>query len=122
MGFRSFDPTHGYDKSAMEEIVARVQDIKASPIAGKQRLVVREKGMNLSHAIIDIDMKHAKELKAKETYSFQVQEKDDSKNPGFQRQKSASFRAYDCEDKPEAFSAAAETKKRMNRFKGGGRV
>ncbi len=118
MGLRTFDPTHGYDTGAREEMVARIQDIKASSVAGKQRLVVRERGTSFTHAVIDIDMKHAKELKENETYSFQVTERDDSRNPGFQRKKSATFKAYDCEDKPEEFSASAHAKKMMSRFKG----
>lgn len=101
-------------------MIAKIQDIKAAPAAGKQRLVVRERGKNLTHAVIDIDMKVAKELKAKETYFFQVSEKDDSRNPGFQRKRSATFRAYSCDEKPETYSSQTETRRRMDRFGGNG--
>jgi len=117
---RSFDPTNGYDTSAMEQLIAKVQDIKASPKAGQRRLVVREKGTNFSHAVIDIDMKVSRDLKSKETYVFQVKEKDDSSNPGFQRKRSGEFKAFECRDTPEAYTLEFEKNALFNRFGGGG--
>jgi hypothetical protein len=117
---REFDSKTGYDSGAMERITAKIQDIKASPTSGKQRLVVREKGTNFTHAIIDIDMKVAKNLKEKETYIFNVNEKDDSSLPGFQRKRSSTFKAYHCEEAPDEYSASAERSAGFNRFGGGG--
>jgi hypothetical protein len=117
---RSFDPNNGYDSGAMEQLIAKVQDIKASPKAGQKRLVVREKGTNFTHAIIDIDMKASRDLKSKETYVFQVREKDDSSNPGFQRKRSSEFKSFLCADTPEAYSLEFEKNALFNRFGGGG--
>lgn len=117
---REYHSHFGYDGTgAKEEMVARIEDLKASPEAGKKRLVVREKDKVRGHAVIDIDMKNAKDLKAKETYVFQVSEKDDSKNPGFQRKKSAEFRAYHCGDDPNVYVPGSETSKKMTRFGSG---
>lgn len=117
---REYHSKYGYDGlGAKEEMVARIQDIKASPEAGKKRLVVREKDKVRSHAVIDIDMKNAKELKSKETYVFQVNEKDDSRNPGFQRKKSADFKAFHCKDDPTVYVPGSETAKKMTRFGSG---
>jgi hypothetical protein len=153
---REYDSKYGYDGTgALEEMIARVQDIKASPYAGKKRLVVKKEGAERSHAVIDIDMKDAKDIvrstsrpradredrrdtrsvrdqerrpqksadekwdRNKGKYIFQVKERDDSKNPGFQRKKSAEFKAYDCEEKPQQFTSELETNRRMNRFGGG---
>lgn len=162
---RTYDSKHGYDgggtkdnkgndMGARQQMIAKIQDIKASPYAGKKRLVVREEGMNRSHAVIDIDMKDAKDLvratsrpkrerdddrlknlrdKDKEAtkkekprnssegkYVFQVNERDDSKNPGFQRKKSAEFRAFDCHEKPEEYVSGSEHKQVFGRFGGSG--
>ncbi|PZQ45443.1 MAG: hypothetical protein DI551_07405 [Micavibrio aeruginosavorus] len=120
---RSFDPRHGYDTGgAYERMVAMVQDIKASPATGKSRLVIREKGKSLTHAVIDIDMKVAKDIKTKETYQFSVREKDDSRNPGFQRQRAATFKAYSCEEKPEDYVPGMEHQEVFSRFTGGDRM
>lgn len=147
---REFDSKHGYDRNAMEEMIARVQDIKASPVPGKKRLVVKEEGAARSHAVIDIDMNVARDVVRAQSrprnnrepslldaereaqrkpkpynpnegkYIFKVEERDDSKNPGFQRKKSAEFRAYDCHEKPTPYEAGMDTSRRMNRFGGGG--
>lgn len=146
---REFDSKHGYDKNAMQEMIARVQDIKASPVAGKKRLVVKEEGASRSHAVIDIDMSVARDVVRAQSrprrdrepslldaereaarkpkpydpdkgkYIFKVEERDDSKNPGFQRKKSAEFKAYDCHETPTPYEAGMETARRMNRFGGG---
>lgn len=113
---RSFDPTHGYDVSALEQMIAKIEDIKSSPKAGTTRLVVREKGKNFTHAVIDIDMKAARDLKSKELYVFQVQERDDSSNPGFQRKRSAEFKAYNCHETPDIYTPATEREAKFNRF------
>ncbi len=120
---RSFDSKHGYDGTgAKEELIARIQDIKTAPETGKQRLVIREKGKNFSHAVIDIDMKAARDLKEKETYIFHVNEKDHSKNPGHQRRRSAEFTAYNCEERPETYTSSAERASTFSRFGGSGRL
>lgn len=118
---REYDSKYGYDGKGgvMEEMIARIQDIKAAPESGKTRLVVKPKDSNRSHAVIDIDMKNGRDLKSKETYIFQVSEKDDSRVPGFQRKKSAEFRAYRCSDDPEKYSPEMATKRLMNRFGSG---
>lgn len=116
---REYHSGSGYDHTAREEMIARIQDIKVAPEAGKTRLVVKPKDSNRSHAVIDIDMKNARDLKAKETYIFQVDEKDDSRVPGFQRKKSAEFKAYYCEENPERYSPEMATQRLMNRFGSG---
>lgn len=146
---REYDSTNGYDHNAMEEMIARVQDIKASPVPGKKRLVVKEEGTARSHAVIDIDMNVAREVVRAQArprndrepsprdaereavrrpkpynpnegkYIFKVEERDDSKNPGFQRKKSAEFKAYDCHEKPTPYEAGMDTSRRMNRFSSG---
>lgn len=114
---RTLDTRYGYDGvGAKEELIARVQDIKASPSPGKNRLVIREKDKNLSHAVIDIDMKASRDLRSKETYVFQVNEKDDSRNPGFQRKRSAEFKVFECDEKPMEYSSAYDTQKKFGRF------
>lgn len=118
---RSFDSGGGYDGTgALEQMIAKIQDIKASPKPGHQRIVVREKDKNLSHSVIDVEMKYAKELKEKETYIFHVSEKDYNRNPGHQRQRSATLKSYDCDGKPEDYTPAAAHKAVFNRFKGSG--
>lgn len=72
----------------------------------------------MSHAVIDVKMKDSHDVKTKETYTFNVREKDDSRNPGHQSRKAAGFRGYDCEGKPEDYSPAAETQGKFNRFGG----
>lgn len=114
---REYHSKYGYDGTgAREEMIARIQDIKASPESGKTRLVVKAKDMSRSHAVIDIDMKNARDLKAKETYIFQISEKDDSRVPGFQRKKSAEFRAYHCDENPEKYAPDMAADRLMNRF------
>ncbi len=118
MGRYSF--TNGYDgDGSLEKITAMVQEIKASPKSGHKRLVVREKGKTMSHAVIDIKMKDAKDVEEKKSYMFDVREKDYSRNPGQQRRKAADFKGYDCEGMPEDYTPAAETQARFNRFGGG---
>ena len=117
---RDYDSKYGYDGTgAKEKMVARIEETKRSAEAGKTRLVVREKGKVRSHAVIDIDMKVAKDLKEKETYIFEVNEKDNSRVPGFQRKKSAEFKAFHCSDTPEMYVAGSETKEKMTRFGSG---
>ncbi len=117
---REYDSKFGYDGTgAKERMIARIEQTKGSSEAGKTRLVVREKDKVRSHAVIDIDMKAAKDLKEKQTYIFEVSEKDNSRVPGFQRKKSAEFKAYSCSDKPEVYVAGSETKEKMGRFGSG---
>lgn len=143
---------------ALEEMIARVQDIKASPYAGKKRLVVKKEGAEKSHAVIDIDMKDAKDLvrsttrpnrdreesrrdtrserdqernprknvadkwdRNKGKYIFKVEERDDSRNPGFQRKKSAEFKVFDAKEKPMEWTPEFETSRKMDRFSGADR-
>jgi hypothetical protein len=114
---RQYDSKYGYDGTgAKEKMIARVEETKRSSEAGKTRLVVREKGKTRSHAIIDIDMKVAKDLKEKETYVFAVNEKDNSRVPGFQRKKSAEFKAFQCSDTPEIYVPGSEIREKMSRF------
>lgn len=117
----SFNSRNGYDGSgAMQEMIAKIQEVKASPLPGHQRFVVNERGKNLGHAVIDVKMEHAKDLKEKETYVFQARERDSSRNPGHQRQKSASLKAYTCEDKPEDYTGGGGGEFKRDRFGGGG--
>lgn len=112
----------GYSDGAMLDIIARIQDIKASSETTKKRLVVQERGKRIGQRVIDIDMKHAKDLEEKETYVFKVNEKADTHN-GFSRRKmSTDFTAYDCAAKPEAFVIADERKSAMTRFGNGKRT
>lgn len=111
---------NGHDIGARERMIAKIQDVKASPYAGKTRLVVREEGKDKSHAVIDVNIKDAKDLKSKEKYVFHVNERDDSKNPGFQRKRSATFKAYDCSEKPEGYVPGSEYKETFSRFGGSG--
>ena len=120
---RDYDSKYGYDGTgAKEKMVARIEETKRSPEAGKTRLVVREKDKVRSHAVIDIDMKVAKELKEKQMYIFDVSEKDNSRVPGFQRKKSAEFKSFHCSDEPEIYVAGSETKEKMGRFSSGSRA
>ncbi len=118
----SFNSKNGYDGGgALEQMIAKIQEIKASPKTGHQRLVVREKDKSMKTSVIDVEMKHVKELSEKETYMFNVREKDSSRNPGHQRQRSASLKAYECEGKPEDYKPGMTTGNSMfNRFGGGG--
>ena len=116
---RTYHSAYGYDGTgAKEQMIAKIQDIKASPESGKTRLIVREKDKIHSHASIDIDMKHAKELKTKETYVFQVNEKDHSRMPGFQRKKSAEHKAFHCHEDPSVYVPGSELAGKMSRFGG----
>lgn len=117
---REYDLKLGYDGSgAKEKMIARIEETKRSSEAGKTRLVVREKDKVRSHAVIDIDMKHAKDLKEKQMYIFEVNEKDNSRVPGFQRKKSAEFKAFHCSDAPEVYVPGSEAKEKMTRFGSG---
>ena len=117
---RGFDSKYGYDGSgALEELIGKIQEIKSSPEAGKKRVVIKPKGMDKSHAVVDVAMKHAKDLETKQTYKFMVKEKDSSRNPGHQRQKSVGFKAYSSDDAAEVWTSATETHSKMNRFGGG---
>jgi len=117
---REYDSKYGYDGTgAKEKMIARIEETKRSPEAGKTRLVVREKDKVRSHAVIDIDMKAAKDLKEKQMYIFDVNEKDNSRVPGFQRKKAADFKAFHCSDAPEVYVPGSETKEKMGRFGSG---
>ncbi len=117
---REYHSKYGYDGTgAREEMIARIQDIKAAPEPGRTRLVVKPKDASRNHAVIDINMKNARDLKSKETYIFQVDEKDDSRVPGFQRRKSAEFKAYHCDANPEKYSPEIATDRLMKRFGSG---
>lgn len=117
---REYHSKYGYDGTgAKEEMIARIQDIKAAPEPGKTRLVVKPRDAQRNHAVIDINMKNARDLKSKETYIFQVNEKDDSRVPGFQRKKSAEFKAYHCAENPEKYSPEMATQRLMHRFGSG---
>lgn len=115
---RTYDSKYGYDHTALEDMTARILEVKASAEAGRVRLVVQEKGKTRTHGVIDIAMKHGRDLEEKQTYRFKVMEKDDSRNPGFQRKKSAEFKAFRCDEAPELYTPGMETQMRMNRFGG----
>jgi hypothetical protein len=102
---------------AYKEMIAKVQDIKAAPHHGQKRLVVREQGKLHEQAVIDIDMKSARELEERGTYVFKVQEKTDDRY-GYQRKKTASFKAYSCDDTPLEFTPDTIAKNLMSRFGG----
>lgn len=102
---------------AYKEMIAKVQDIKAAPHHGQKRLVVREQGKLHEQAVIDIDMKAARELEERGTYVFKVQEKTDDRY-GYQRKKAASFKAYSCDDTPQEFTPETIAKNLMSRFGG----
>lgn len=104
---------------AYVQMIAKIQDIKAAPHHGQKRLVVRERGKQHQHAVIDIDMKAFRELEEKQTYIFQVKEKTDSRY-GHQRRGATGFKAYSCDDAPTEFTQAALTEQTFNRFGGCG--
>jgi hypothetical protein len=121
MSLPTYHSKYGYDGTgAKERLVAKIQDIKASPEAGKKRLIIRETTKTMSHAAIDIDMKYARDLEEKGTYVFEVEEKDNSRNPGFQRKKGSSFRSYYCHEEPDLYTPESDRRELMNRFGGGG--
>lgn len=104
-------------EGAYMQMVAKVQEVKAAPHHGQKRLVVRERGKIHTQAVIDIDMSAVRDLEENETYVFHVKEKDDSRY-GYQRKKATSFKAYSCEDTPEAFTPETIAKSLMSRFGG----
>lgn len=104
---------------AYRQMIAKVQDIKASPHHGQKRLVVKEHGKLASHSVIDIDISAGRDIEEKGTYVFDVCEKEDSRY-GYQRKKSTGFSAYHCGTSPDEFTSATETAMRFNRFEGGG--
>lgn len=112
----------GYSDGAMLEMIAKIQDVKASPHHTQKRLVVQERGKRMGQRVIDIDMKHARDLEEKETYIFKVSEKDDSRNGMHKRKMSTDFTAYECHAKPDTFSVADERAAAMNRFGSGKRT
>lgn len=112
----------GYSDGAMLEIIAKIQDVKASPHHTKKRLVVTERGKSMGQRVIDIDMKHAKDLEQKETYVFKVTEKEDTRGGLQKRKVSTDFTAYECHAKPDTFNIGDERAAAMNRFGHGHRT
>lgn len=100
---------------AYAQMIAKIQDIKAAPHHGQKRLVVRERGKLHQQTVIDIDMKAVRDLEEGESYIFNVKEKTDSRY-GYQRRGSSTFKAYSCDEAPDAYSAAAVAEMAFNRF------
>jgi len=121
---RSFGtPTSGSEKDgALQQIIARVQDIKSAAAHGQKRLVIRENGKAHAHAVIDIDMREARDLKEKETYKFTVKEKNINRPGQSQRASGSNFKAYECHDAPEVYDTAAAQAEAFTRFGGSGRT
>lgn len=106
-------------EGAYRQMIAKVQDIKASPHHGQKRLVVKEHGKNFHHSVIDIDISAGRDIEEKGTYVFDVCEKEESRY-GYQRKKSTGFSAYHCETAPDTFTSSTETAMLFSRFGGGG--
>lgn len=102
---------------AYRQMIAKVQDIKASPHHGQKRLVVMENGKTSTHSVIDIDMRAGREIEEKGTYVFNVCEKEESRY-GYQRKKNTRFSAYHCDSAPSEFTPATENAMRFSRFSG----
>lgn len=100
---------------AYRQMIAQVQDIKASPHHGQTRLVVKEHGKLASHSVIDIDIKAGRDVEEKGTYVFDVCEKEESRY-GYQRKKNTGFSAYHCESVPDVFTSSTETAMLFSRF------
>jgi hypothetical protein len=102
---------------ALKEMVAKIQEMKAAPHHGQKRLVIREKGKIHTHSVIDIDMKHARDIEEKGTYKFKVEEKEDSRNGQKKKHNSSTgFKAYHCGDKPIEYTAEIEKAETFSRF------
>jgi hypothetical protein len=103
--------------NALKEMVAKIQELKAAPHHGQKRLVVREKGKVHTHSVIDIDMKHARDIEEKGTYKFVVEEKENNRNgQSKKRTSSTGFKAYHCGDKPIEYTAEIEKAETFSRF------
>lgn len=113
-GFRTFDGDGAY-----QQLIAQVQDIKASPYHGQKRLVVKERGTLFQQTVIDIEMSAARGLEEKESYVFNVTERAEDRC-GYQRHRSSGFKAYHCGDAPEEFTASMDSEMKFNRFGGSG--
>ena len=88
-----------------------VTNIKGSPEKGMKRLIVREKSGMRRSAGVDIPIKEAKNVERKETYSFKVEEKSETRY-GRQSNKSSSasgFKTYYCDEAPEKYGGGGKS-------------
>ena len=92
-----------------DELSGRVTDIKASPERGYKRVIVRERTYAGQSCAIDIPYKEARDIKRKESYSFDVTQKQE-KTYGGARARSDSFKTYYCEDSPRDYVPNSETR------------
>lgn len=112
---------YSFETSGKKELMCgTVKDIKASPEGGKKRLIVKEKGASNKSFAVDIDMMDAKNLKRKETYAFQVEEKSDDRYGSQGRKKESGFRTYYCDTTPEKYGGAG-SRSQFADFSGGNR-
>lgn len=101
-----------------ETIVGKVEEIKNAPQHGQKRLIIREKGSRKA-ASVDIPTKQSKNVERKETYKFDVEEKDSSDRYGGtgSRRSTSGFKNYYSDSAPEKFGLGS--KDYMSRFGGG---
>lgn len=106
---------------ARQEIIARIEEMKAAPHHGQKRLVIRESNKSNTHAVIDIDMKDARELQEKGTYRFQVEEKHGNRPGQHARTGSSGFKSYASVEAPEKFDGQYTNFDRFRDKETGGR-
>lgn len=119
----SLGRNNGFEEAgAYSKLIGEIEDIKTAPSSERKRLVVKEKGKSYSRAVIDIDVREGRDVEKKETYVFQIKDKESNRYGRQDRKPSFGMNAYDCDVKPEEYSSSSEHADKFSRFGGSGRL
>ena len=92
-------------KGEREVKEGKVTGLKSSYKKGHKKVVVRERSAPQKTFTVDIPFKDSKDIKRKESYSFNVYEEDDSKSNRFggNRNKAGSIKSYMSDEAPTEY-------------------